>query len=132
MADLNKSDQQLVKQLTTLSLDADGAVDGEKVAGVLAYLEKHPPGSPMGVLKAYRRRIANELGKTNAVVEHSGQISDNILGSISGALSQKYKRSINATARPNADLIAGLRVRIADDVYESTVAGQLDALANSL
>lgn len=86
----------------------------------------------MGILKVYHRRIATELAKTNAVVEHSGQISDSILGSISGALSQKYKRVINATARHNDDLIAGLRVRIADDVYESTVAGQLDALANSL
>ncbi len=132
MADLNKSDLQLVKQLTSLSLDDEGAVIADKVAGVLAYLEKHPPSSPMGILKVYHRRIATELAKTNAVVEHSGQISDSILGSISGALSQKYKRVINATARHNDDLIAGLRVRIADDVYESTVAGQLDALANSL
>ncbi len=132
MADLNKSDQQLIKQLTAFSLDAEGAVDAEKVAGVLAYLEKHPTGSPMRMLKAYHRRISTELAKTNAIVEHSGEISDSILGSISGALSQKYKRAINATARPNDDLIAGLRVRIADDVYESTVSGQLDALANSL
>ncbi len=132
MADLNKSDLQLVKQLTALSLNTEGAVDAEKVAGVLAYLEKHAPGSPMGALKAYHRRIATELAKTNAIVEHSGEISDTILGSISGALSQKYKRAINVTARPNDELIAGQRVRIADDVYESTVAGQLDALANSL
>ncbi|MDB4473741.1 F0F1 ATP synthase subunit delta [Opitutaceae bacterium] len=132
MADLTKSDLQLVKQLTALSLDADGVVDAEKVAGVLAYLEKHPPASPMGMLKAYHRRISIELAKFNAVVEHAGSISDTILGSISGALSQKYHRPIAATARQDDSLIAGLRVRIADDVYESTVAGQLDTLANSL
>lgn len=132
MATLSKPDQQLLKQLTTLSLDAAGAVDPEKVTGVLAYLEKHPPASPMGVLKAYHRRIGIELAKSNAVVEHAGAISDTILGSIAGALSQKYQRPIAATGRANDSLIAGLRVRIADDVYESTVAGQLDSLANSL
>lgn len=132
MASLSKSDLQLTKQLTALSLDADGAVDPEKVAGVLAFLEKHPPHSPLGVLKAYHRRIRIELTKTNAVVEHAGSISDSILGSIAGALSQKYRRPIAATAEPNTALIAGLRVRIADDVYESTVSGQLDQLAQSL
>ena len=37
-----------------------------------------------------------------------------------------------ATGSRNDALIAGLRVRIGDDVYESTVSGQLDALASSL
>jgi len=132
VASLSKSDLQLSQQLTALSLDAEGAVDPAKVVGVLQYLEKHPPVSPLGVLKAYHRRISIELAKANAIVEHAGSISDTILGSIAGAFSQKYRRSITATARQNDDLIAGLRVRIADDVYESTVSGQLDTLANSL
>ncbi len=132
MASLSKSDQQLIKQLTAFSLDAAGAVDAEKVAGVLAYLEKHPLSAPMAALKAYQRRITIELAKSNAVVEHAGSVSDTILGSIAGALSQKYHRPIAATSRQDDSLIAGLRVRIADDVYESTVAGQLDTLANSL
>lgn len=132
MASLSKSDLQLTKQLTALSLDAEGAVDPAKVTGVLEYLAKHPPASPMSVLKAYHRRISIELAKANAVVEHAGAVSDTILGSIAGALSQKYHRSVAATAQQNDALIAGLRVRIADDVYESTVSGQLDTLANSL
>jgi F-type H+-transporting ATPase subunit delta len=132
VATLSKSDLQLTKQLTALSLDAEGAVDPAKVEGVLAYLAKHPPASPMNVLKAYHRRISIELAKANAVVEHAGAVSDTILGSIAGALSQKYQRSITTTAKPNDELIAGLRVRVADDVYESTVAGQLDSLAHSL
>lgn len=128
----SKQVTQLSKQLAELSLGSDGAVDAERVAGVLAYLEKHPPAEPVAVLKAYHRRIERELQKTNAVVEHAGDISPEILAAIGGALTQKYKRSIATTGSRNDALIAGLRVRIADDVYESTVAGQLDDLAASV
>ena len=128
----SKQSTQLAKQLAELSLSSDGAVDAERVAGVLAYLEKHPPAQPLAVLKAYHRRITQELAKTNAVVEHAGAISTDVLAAIGGALTQKYKRHVSATAERNDKLIAGLRVRIGDDVYESTVAGQLDALAASV
>lgn len=127
-----KSHQHYAKQLAQLSLAADGSVDAERVAGVLAYLAKHPPSRPLPVLKAYHRFIAQELAKTNAVVEHAGAITDATLGAIAGALSQKYKRPVAATGRRNDALIAGLRVRIGDDVYESSVAGQLAALEASL
>jgi len=128
----SKQVTQIAKQLTELSLGSDGAVDAERVAGVLAYLEKHPPAQPMAVLKAYHRRIERELQKTNAVVEHAGEITPEILAAIGGALTQKYRRAIATTGSRNDTLIAGLRVRIADDVYESTVAGQLDELAASV
>ncbi len=128
----SKQSTQLAKQLAELSLSSEGAVDAERVAGVLAYLEKHPPAQPLAVLKAYHRRIAQELAKSNAVVEHAGEISTDVLAAIGGALTQKYKRQVAATGKRNDDLIAGLRVRIADDVYESTVSGQLDALAASV
>ncbi len=127
-----KKAQELAKQLTALSLGSDGAVDPERVAGVLAYLDKHQPAQLVTVLKAYHRRIERELQKTNAVVEHAGEVSSEVLAAIGGALTQKYKRSIATSAARNDDLIAGLRVRIADDVYESTVAGQLDDLAASV
>lgn len=128
----DKKAQALAKQLTALSLGRDGAVDPERVTGVLAYLEKHQPAQLMTVLKAYRRRIERELQKTNAVVEHAGEVSSEVLAAIGGALTQKYRRSIATSASRNDDLIAGLRVRVADDVYESTVAGQLDTLAASV
>ena len=132
MAASSKQVQQLAKQLSQLSLGSDGCIEAERVTGVLAYLDKHPPAHPMAVLKAYHRLISRELAKSNAIVEHAGEISATTLSAIGGALSQKHKRAIATTALRNDELIAGLRVRLADDVYESTVAGQLDALAASV
>jgi len=96
---------------------------------VLAYLEKHPPAYPLAVLQVYQRYIAKELARSEALVEHAGPVAESLLASIAGAFSQKYKRVITTTARHDARLIAGLRVRVGDDVYESSVAGQLANLS---
>jgi len=128
MAAPQKQAQKLARQLFKLSL-VNGAVSATQVEGVLAYLEKHPPAKPMMVLQAYRLYISRELAKGQVIVEHAGPVSDGILRSIEGALTQKYKRQVTASAVHNATLIAGLRLRIGDDVYESSIASQLEQLA---
>ena len=128
MAAYHKQAQQFARQLFKLSV-VNGQVGAEQVAGVLAYLEKHRPARPLLVLRAYRRYIAAELARSHARVDHAGPVADGILRLLEGALSQKYKRPIAATARQDARLIAGLRVRVGDDVYETSIAAQLANLS---
>ena len=120
--------QQLARQLFKLSL-VEGVVSAEKVSGVLEYIEKHRPPNPVMVLKAYARYVAAELAKGEAVVEHAGAINDATLAAITATMTRNYGRPVTATAQPNAALLAGLRVHVGDDIYESSVAGQLAALA---
>ncbi len=117
------------KQLLQLSLDEKGAVSAERVAGVLAYLEKNPPARFPLVLVAYRKLVAAEIAKGEARVEHAGPVAPAALDGIAAALGKRYGRAVTATATPNPKLLAGLRVRIGDDVFESSVAGQLAALS---
>ena len=123
--------QQFARQLFKLSV-ADGAVSAERVGGVLAYVEKNRPANPVMVLRAYHRLVATELAKSVAVVEHAGVVDDALLATIAASMSKKYGRPVAASGRPNATLLAGLRVRVGDDVYESSVAGQLSALASAV
>lgn len=124
----NKQALQLARQLFKLTL-VDGVVSAERVSGVLGYVEKTKPAHTLAVLKAYHRLVATELARSQAVVEHAGAVTDPLLQSIAAAMTKKYGRAIAASARPNAKLLAGLRVRVGDDVYESSVAGQLSQLA---
>lgn len=123
----SKQIQQFARQLFQLSL-VDGRLSVAQVEGVLAYLEKHPPAKPVAVLQAYRRLVAAEVARNQAIVEHAGPVADGLLKSIEGAMSQRYHRPVTAIAKPTPALLAGLRVRVGDDVYESSVAGQLTAL----
>lgn len=116
------------KQLLQLSLD-NGVVSAERVAGVLEYLEKNPPARLSLVLEAYRKLVAIELAKGEARVEHAGPVAPAALSAIAAALGKRYGRPVTAVATPNPALLAGLRVRIGDDIFESSVSGQLSALA---
>ena len=55
-----------------------------------------------------------------------------MLAAIAAAMTRRYGRPVTATARPNPALLAGLRVHVGDDIYESSIAGQLAALAASV
>jgi F-type H+-transporting ATPase subunit delta len=131
MASHAKIAQKFARQLFSMSI-VDGVVSADRVAGVLEYVEKHGTANPVMVLKAYQRLVATEVAKGQALVEHAGAVNDAMLAAIAAAMTKKYGRAVTATAKPNAELIAGLRVHVGDDVYESSVAGQLDALASSV
>lgn len=124
----SRQSQQFARQLFRLSL-ADGQVSAERVNGVLAHLAAHPPRQPLAVLRRYQRLITIQLAKNRALVEHAGPVDDGVLRVIETAFTQKYQRPIAAVARPAPALIAGLRIRVGDDLYESSVASQLAALS---
>lgn len=123
--------QQLARQLFKLSF-VDGRLSSEQVAGVLGYIEKAHAANAVAVTKAYQRLIEVEVAKGSAIIEHAGPINDAALAAIGTGLSQRYGRPVTTTAKANPSLLAGLRVRIADDVYESSVAGQLAALSENV
>lgn len=131
MASAQKQAQQLARQLFRLSFVA-GELSAERVAGVLEYVEKHAVPHPHAVLSAYHRLVAGEVARGQAVVEHAGPISPTTLSTIGATMAGKYQRKITPIAQRNDALLAGLRVRVGDDVYESSVAGQLAALASAV
>ena len=124
----DKQTKLLAKQLFKLSL-VNGVVSPEQVTGVLGWVEKYAQRRPVALLKAYHHRIAIELAKSRAEVEHAGPVSDTTLKQIEAAMTKRYSRPVTATAKPNAKLLAGLRVRVGSDIYESSVAGQLATLS---
>ena|SRR3990172_5079580 len=124
-----KQSKLLARQLFRMSL-VDGQVSAEQVAGVLGWLEKNPPRHPLAVLKQYHRLVATQLARSRAVVEHAGIVDDGTLQLIERAFSQRYRRPIAVAAQPNPALLAGLRVRVGDDVFESSVAAALAALSS--
>jgi len=128
MATGKKYIQQSARNLFALSLQPDG-LSAAHVSGVLAYLEKHRPAQTLPILKAYHRLVAAEVARGRALVEHAGPLADSVLQEIARTMSGRYGRPIVAEARRNDDLLAGLRVRVGDDLYEQSVASQLAALS---
>lgn len=128
MASRKKQIRQLARQLFRMSL-VDGEVSAERVGGVLEYVEKHRPANTHAVLNEYHRLVAAEIARGQAVIEHAGPVNPSAVAAIVSKLTTRYQRRITPITQRNDALLAGVRVRIGDDVYESSVAGQLQTLA---
>jgi F-type H+-transporting ATPase subunit delta len=130
MASAQKQAQQLARQLFRLSV-VDGEVSADRVAGALEYIEKHHPMHQHAVLTAYHRLIAAEVARGQALVEHAGPVTPQTVTDIGAKMTARYGRKVTALAKRNDALLAGVRVRVGDDVYESSVADRLASLAAS-
>lgn len=131
MASAKKQIQQTAQQLFNLTV-VNGEITSDRVAGVLEYVEKHRVPNATAVLKAYHRLVAAEIARGTAVVEHAGPVDASALNSIAASMTKRYGRKVTAVARRNDALLAGLRIRVGDDTFESSVAGQLAALSASV
>ncbi len=129
--------KDFARKLVELSLGNDGRLSDERVQGVLQVLRERPPSNlkptfhflHIKVLKLYLYYVKQEIRNSEAVVEHAGRISSEIFESIEQMLSTRYGRVITSQRRENPNLIAGIRVSIADDVFESSIAGNLTGLS---
>lgn len=126
----SKQQKKFVRQLVALSLE-QGQVSAARVAAVLEALADKPVRTLKPLLKLYHRYLRNEVRRSQAVVEHAGEVSDQLLQEIATSFSSHYSRPIQVETRERQDLIAGVRILIGDDVYDSSVAGRLQDLADN-
>ncbi len=122
---------QFAKKLTELSKE-DGVVTEAKVAEVLGALKQVNHRHHLTILKAYLHCIHREIALQTAVVSSSTELSEENLKAIETHFTSQYKRPINAVLKQDKYLIAGVRVRVGDDVYDASIAGHLQRLAENV
>ncbi len=120
--------KEFAKKLVAIALDESGRVSAERVGDILEALRQDPPRQHRAVLKQFLVYLRRELAKSQARVEYAGDITETALKEIEENLSKHYDRKVDVVTWENPDLIAGFRVSIGDDVYDSSIAGRLHSL----
>ena len=120
---------QLAKKMVLLSKDSAGTISEARVGEVLAGLRQVQPRHHLLVLRKYLNYLRRELARQTAVVTSPAAISPEALDAIAQHYTKLYDRPIQAVAAEDASLIAGVRVRVADDSYDASVSGRLQRLA---
>lgn len=128
----DKKTTKLAKKLVELSRDDSGVVTDAKVSEVLAGLKQVEHRHPLLALKTYLYYVRREVALQTAVVSTPGALASESLAAIAAKFTKQYVRPINAETREDVSLIAGVRVRVGDDVYDASVAGRLKRLAESV
>jgi F-type H+-transporting ATPase subunit delta len=123
-----KKARATAKLLLALSLE-NGQLSEARVRDVMAWFEQKPPAHAAAVLREYHRLISREVARSRAKIEFSGALASGAIPSILVELSKLYRRPISATSIENPALIAGLRISIGDDVFERSIAAQLESLS---
>ena len=129
-----KRDQKitrLAKKLVELSKD-NGVVTEAKVGEVLAGLKQVKHRHHLTVLKTFLNYLRREVALQTAVISTPGALSDDALKAIEATYTKMYGRPISAVTQQDPSLIAGVRVRVGDDVYDASVAGRLQRLAENV
>lgn len=128
----DKKTTKLAKKLVELSREDNGVVSDAKVGEVLAGLRQVEPRHPLLVLKTYLYYLRREVALQTALVSTPGTLAADSLDAIAAKFSKQYARPISAETQEDPSLIAGVRVRVGDDVYDASVAGRLKRLAESV
>ena len=122
---------QFVKKLVELSKE-EGVVTEARVAEVLSGLKDATVRRKLTVMKTYLRHIRKALAEQTALVTTPGALGTETLAAIEANFSKRYGRAISTETTTDASLIAGLRIRVGDDVYDASVAGRLKRLAENV
>ena len=126
---LSKDARRLSRQLFRDSF-SDGRLDEIKIRQAVRSVGEAKPRQFMNVLKDYQRLIRLEIEKSHAVVESPAVLPLDTAFKIERDLKTRFGQDLTTEFKLNPQLIAGLRIKIGNDVWDGTVRSRLDRLTD--
>lgn len=127
----NKRLSSLSKKLVELSKE-NGVLTEARVGEVLSCLRQVNSRNNLILLKSFLSRMRRELSFHTAVIYTPNKLSDHALTAIAANCSKTYGRTISSKVEEDNSLIAGVRIRVGDDLYDMSLAGQLQRLCDTV
>jgi len=108
-----------------------GRFDETKLRNAVQWLARTKPRNYRGVLMALKRMVRLELDRRHAVIESANDLDEATKLRIAANLGANYGTGLRFTYSTRPAFIGGLRIRVGSDVWDGTVQGRLDRLANA-
>ncbi|MBM3863933.1 MAG: F0F1 ATP synthase subunit delta [Verrucomicrobia bacterium] len=108
---------------------AGGRLDEAKLSQVAARLAESRPRDCAAILGALHKLVRLDEQRRKVTVESAGDLDEATRRRVADSLAGQYGTGLAIDYRSNPSLIGGLRVRVGDDVLDSSVQGRLDRLA---
>ena len=106
-------------------------LDEAKLSVAVRRIVADKPRDFRGVLHALKRLTRLELDRRHVVVESAEALDDETRQRVGIGLAAKYGADLTYEYKVNPDLLGGLKVRVGCDVWDGTVKGRLDRLAQA-
>lgn len=96
---------------------------------IVEHLVRQPRARRIGDMLDHAAQItADESGYLLATVTVAEPLGEKALTKLTTALTQRYRRAVRINALIDASVVGGMKVRVADDVIDGTVAARLSEL----
>jgi F-type H+-transporting ATPase subunit delta len=126
-----KEARKTSRQLLKLSF-TDGKLDERKVSEVVQSVLTEKPRHYGEVLKDYQRLVRLEVAKRHAVVESATELNSNLNNLLITKLKARYGDDLTIEFKTNPALLGGLRVKLADDVWDGSIRNRLRTLQEQI
>ena len=128
---ISKEARKLSKKLFLGSF-TEGKLDEAKVRTIAQTVIDQKPRKYTDILKNYQRLIRVEVAKRHAVIESATDLANDMRQQLLGTLRSKYGQDLTTEFKISPELIGGVRVKIASDVWDSSIRGHLSRLESNL
>jgi len=127
---ISKQARRDAKQLFR-SCCAGGLLDENKARLTVQQIVGRKPRGYVAILQHFQRLVKLDIERRAARVESATPLDGAMEGTIRARLTQKYGPGLNVAFAQNPALLGGLRIQVGSDLYDGSVQGRLDALAES-
>jgi F-type H+-transporting ATPase subunit delta len=111
-------------------------IGGEEIGGVRKFLAALAENGRLAALPQLREQFEELKNASEGVVEAeiatAFPLSQADLDGLVAGLERRFKRKVNTSVRVDESLIGGVRIRVGDEVIDSSVRGRLAAMRSAL
>lgn len=108
-----------------------GRLDEAKLSTAVRRIAESKPRDYRGILTALKRLVRLELERRRVVIESAAELDQASRDRVVSGLVAKYGNDLSFEYRVTPDLLGGLKIRVGNDVFDGSVKGRLDRLAQA-
>lgn len=110
---------------------SNGRLDEAKLSQAVRKIAAERPRDYRGILHALKRLVRLELERRKVTVESATELDEATRQRVATDLASKYEGELTYEYRINPELLGGLKIRVGNDVWDGSVKGRLDRLAQA-
>lgn len=108
-----------------------GRLDEAKLSTAVRRIAESQPRDYRGILSALKRLVRLEMERRRVIVESAAELDQPSRDRVVSGLVAKYGNDLTFEYRVTPDLLGGLKIRVGNDVFDGSVKGRLDRLAQA-
>lgn len=108
-----------------------GRLDEAKLSTAVRRIAESQPRDYRGILTALKRLVRLEMERRRVVIESAAELDQPSRDRVVSGLVAKYGNDLTFEYRVTPDLLGGLKIRVGNDVFDGSVKGRLDRLAQA-